>query len=611
MQASPGRAQRPAAIAFAILLVATAAAFLLANRLKAADAEIDVIKRTPSFSPNDDGRRDREVILFRIDERDSAAVDIVDADGARVRRVREKVQLRRNRRLKVVWDGRDDDGRRAPDGEYRMRLILGQGRSLLAPRPFVLDTVPPEAAVLVDEGTPIVAPGADVRFSVSGETDAGLAPTFTVVRTDLAAPREIRTLEGVAGITDYTWDGRTSRGVPAAPGTYVIAVTAYDRAKNEASTPSLPLELGSGSLPGRPGVTVRRLALQPPVRAVRAGELANVRVDARGKRFTWALRRIGQPSVLERGLRAVGKTNVLLRVPRGSSGLYMLTVEAGGATARAPIAVRSGARTGLLVVLPMVSWLGLDPVDQTQDGVPDTFATGAEVRFPRPFVFPDGVPPYFGGGVTPLLEYLDREEIDYDLVTDLDLAFGGEPTPSQDGVLMPASAQWTSRPVARRLRKYVEAGGRVALFGPRALTGSVTIADAVLSRPSPTTDADALGGRLAEVRDLAPGTGLTVIAEDPELGLLEGFSGSLTGFTRVEELNNPGSGELLAGVGEETTELKPALSAVGLGDGVVIRVGLPEWGSRLDAGWAAPEQLTANIVDILRGLEPRVRTARG
>ena len=30
-----------------------------------------------------------------------------------------------NRKRKVVWDGLDDDGMVAPDGEYRMRLILG------------------------------------------------------------------------------------------------------------------------------------------------------------------------------------------------------------------------------------------------------------------------------------------------------------------------------------------------------------------------------------------------------------------------------------------------------------------------------------------------------
>lgn len=604
----PGRAQRPAAIAFAVLLLATAAAFLLANRLKSAPAEIDVIKRDAFFSPNGDGRRDREVIRFRIDQTDTAAVDIVDADGARVRRVEEEVQLRSGRRTRVVWDGRDDDGARAPDGEYRMRLILGQGRSLLAPRPFVLDTVAPEPSVAVAD-PPIVTPGTPVDFTLDSELDAGLAPRFSVLRTDVSPPREVRAIRGALGESAFTWDGDTGLGTPADPGTYLIQVTAYDRAQNASTRPELPL--AAAAVPGTPGVTVRELALQPPVRSVRAGAPVNVRVDARGEPFDWALRRLGVPEVELRGRRAAGKTNVLLRAPTGSSGLYMLTVTAGTASARVPITVRSGARTGLLVVVPMVTWLGRNPGDQTRDGVPDVFGGGGVVRYPRPFAFATGVPPYFGSGVAPLLEYLDAEEIDFDMVTDLDLAFGAEPTPQQEGVLVLPGAQWTSRPIARRLRAYAQDGGRIALFGPSALTGSVTIADAVLSEASTLTDADALGGRLAPVRTVAPTTPLSVVEEDGTLGLFEGFSGQLSGFGRVEELVNAGAEDLRAGVAAETTELEPALSATAAGDGLVIRVGLPEWGERLAAGWAAPEQITANVVDILRGVQPRVRTARG
>ena len=127
----------------------------------------------------------------------------------------------------------------------------------------------------------------------------------------------------------------------------------------------------------------------------------------------------------------------------------------------------------------------------------------------------------------------------------------------------------------------------------------------------PSTDVDAFGGRLGTVRLLGAGTPLSVTADDPSLGLLEGFSGRLAGFTKVEELEATGGGKAVAGVGEETTDLLPALSAVETGDGLVIRVGLPEWGQRLSEGSAAVQQLTANILDILRGAKPRVRTARG
>jgi hypothetical protein len=47
---------------------------------------------------------------------------------------------------------------------------------------------------------------------------------------------------------------------------------------------------------------------------------------------------------------------------------------------------------------------------------------------------------------------------------------------------------------------------------------------------------------------------------------------------------------------------------VQLGKGTVIRVGLPEWPRRLDVAEVA--QVTHNIVDILRGVEPRIRSSR-
>ena len=84
MEATPGaRTARLAAIAFGVLFVATFGAFFLASRLKAEPAVLAGMDRLRYFSPNGDGRRDVEPIAFRLDLDDDAAVDIVDADGAR------------------------------------------------------------------------------------------------------------------------------------------------------------------------------------------------------------------------------------------------------------------------------------------------------------------------------------------------------------------------------------------------------------------------------------------------------------------------------------------------------------------------------------------------
>ena len=58
----------------------------------------------------------------------------------------------------------------------------------------------------------------------------------------------------------------------------------------------------------------------------------------------------------------------------------------------------------------------------------------------------------------------------------------------------------------------------------------------------------------------------------------------------------------------KTVDLRPALTAVQLGKGVVIRVGLPQWAQRLSDPNVA--QVTRNIVDLLRKVQPRIRSAR-
>ncbi len=92
---------------------------------------------------------------------------------------------------------------------------------------------------------------------------------------------------------------------------------------------------------------------------------------------------------------------------------------------------------------------------------------------------------------------------------------------------------------------------------------------------------------------------------------------TLTGFTRLEEAASIGGGKLLvrasasrtapkrrprrSATGKPARELRPALSAVQIGKGVVIRVGLPEWPQRLDDPFVG--QVTRNIIDLLRDVD--------
>jgi len=196
------------------------------------------------------------------------------------------------------------------------------------------------------------------------------------------------------------------------------------------------------------------------------------------------------------------------------------------------------------------------------------------------------------------------------------------------GVLFAGSEHWITRTLAKRLRGYVNAGGRVALFGGDSMRRGVRLRvytdgeAGTLSRATQPTATDPFGARLGKPRTLAVPATLSQFEGDAQYGLMEGAT-DLPGFKVLEEATLATGKANLASVGQPLTpeeeaaalssgkdprEIRPALSATQLGKGVVIRVGLPEWTSKLQDGNVA--QVTRNIVDILRDVEPRIRSTR-
>jgi hypothetical protein len=239
------------------------------------------------------------------------------------------------------------------------------------------------------------------------------------------------------------------------------------------------------------------------------------------------------------------------------------------------------------------------------------------------------LPPQFADESARLLVFLDRHKIRYDLTTDLDLDLSRNPRQTdRDGVLLAGPETWVTRTLARRLRRYVLDGGRVASIGADTLRRGVTLrtrqADdaGLLTRPTQPTSTDPFGARLAKLRTPAPPANLIQFEGDDQ-ALMTGVT-SLPGFTKLEEsLPVTGDRKLLTAVGQELTpeetaaaeqsgkparEQRPALTSVRVGSkrGLVIRVGLPEWYAKLNDPNVA--QVTYNIIDLLRGVTPKIRT---
>ncbi len=94
--------------------------------------------------------------------------------------------------------------------------------------------------------------------------------------------------------------------------------------------------------------------------------------------------------------------------------------------------------------------------------------------------------------------------IDYDLTSDLDLELTRNPRASdRDGVLMLGAPRWVTRTLGRRLRRYVDDGGRLAVIGADSLRRGVRLRvhaseeSGTLSRATQPGAADPFGARVA------------------------------------------------------------------------------------------------------------------
>ena len=200
-------------------------------------------------------------------------------------------------------------------------------------------------------------------------------------------------------------------------------------------------------------------------------------------------------------------------------------------------------------------------------------------------------------------------------------------------MLLAGPLRWIPRPLARRLRRYVEDGGRLASFGTDSMRRGVHVGPNRLTRPTQPTPTDPFGARLEPVAARAPGRTAGRRCRSPRSPRTRrsGSSPAPTAcWTRSAGSRSPRRApetrraKVLTALGQDVTDAEraeaeakgelprkalPALTATRLGKGIVD----PRRADRVGAAGAGTDrevaQITHNIVDILRRVTPRVRSA--
>jgi hypothetical protein len=575
-------------VLFGILVAASLAAFFVAQELKSEPSLIqDFQLAWRVISPNADSRNDAQRVRFKLKEADTVDVAIVDSDGDEVREIVSGSRLGAYRYPQPTpsWDGRDEDGDPAPDGVYRVRITLrDHGRTVIVPDSFRVDRTPPVVRIVSvgpDGGLgPEILPTrtrGPARIRINAPARSARA-RMLFFRTDVSPARLAAEREIPVGSAVVRWNGTDSEGHPVPPGTYLAVAEVRDAAGNiGTSTPldrsGLPLEVYGRRLPGRGGITVRRLAAQPPLVPGRVGgPRIGLLVDARNRPYDWSVRRVGGATI-RRG--RANRPQVALKPPGSKSGVYLFEATRGRHRATVPFAVDDAAHHRVLVVLPLMTWQGRNLVDDDGDGLPNDLEGGHGAKLARVLARP--LPVAFAAREAPTLIYLDSGRHRYDVTTDLALALRRGPRlEDHAGVLIAGDAEWLPPALQRRLRRFVQRGGTVATVGVDSLLRQARLTPRLrLVEPTPRAAADLWGARITPVEKGS----FDLVGLDDELGLFAGTGGRFPGFSAAEVTTSPGRAKLASSA--VTADGRTVIVGLELGRGTVIRFGLPELPARL------------------------------
>ncbi len=214
------------------------------------DVEVQLRLSDAAFGPNGNGIKETVTFIPQSNIEEGIAewnLRILDTDGEPVRTATGTETLD-----PFVWDGRDDTGNEAPDGEYRgeitVRYVTGAVPTVRTVRSVLLDRVPPD--VEVSRSTEIISPDGDGRLD-----------EVTITQETSREERWVGSVRDDAGnvVRRWEWVGNAPETLVFAgldeerrrlpDGMYSYELTATDLAGNTGSSGRLPLEIYTAETP--------------------------------------------------------------------------------------------------------------------------------------------------------------------------------------------------------------------------------------------------------------------------------------------------------------------------------------------------------------------------
>lgn len=291
-----------------LLLVGTAAAFVVTEDLKLEPDPISRPRITPTFSPTCRCEKQTARIAFRLRQPDRLTLTIQDEQGQVVRTLLRKASFGRGSH-EFGWDGRDERGRVVDEGSYRSRVELDKlDRAIEFARVIRVDTTP--ARIEITRLHPrVISPDGDGRADAVTLRYKANEPVHAFLLVN--GRQEVETALRRTGAVVWSPRGRKR-------GSYRLSVGTVDAAGNR-TRPTVPFDVRIRYV----DIATKLIRARP-----RAGFAVRVSTDA--ERYVWKLgRRRGSARVRVLRLRAPARP-----------GRYPLIVSVGNRRDSALVVVR-------------------------------------------------------------------------------------------------------------------------------------------------------------------------------------------------------------------------------------------------------------------------------